>query len=68
MPDLNYLELAFGSLFYQFSLYIAMRLAHRVFTLGELGLVSFGGTALYMEFLNLTIATVRSPPLLYRSY
>jgi hypothetical protein len=57
--DLNYIELAFSSLFYQFSLYIAIRLAHRGFTLGELSLVSFGGTALCMEFLNFTIARVR---------
>ena len=57
-PDLNYIELAFSSLFYQFSLYIAIRLAHRGFTLGELSLVSFGGTALCMEFLNFTIARV----------
>jgi hypothetical protein len=47
------------SLFYQFTLYVALRLAHRGFTLGELGLVCLGGTALGMELLNLTIARVR---------
>lgn len=33
-------------------------MAHRGFTLGELALVCFGGTALWLEFLNLTIARV----------
>ena len=33
-------------------------MAHRGFTLGELGVVCFGGTALVMEFLNFTIAKV----------
>lgn len=47
-----------ASLFYQFTLYVALRLAHRGFTLGELGLVSFGGTSLCLEFLNVTIARV----------
>jgi dolichol kinase len=48
----------FAALFYQFTLYMAIRLAHRGFTLGELALVCFGGTALCMEFLNFTIARV----------
>ncbi|KAF9000612.1 hypothetical protein BDQ17DRAFT_656459 [Cyathus striatus] len=47
-----------ASLFYQFALYMALRLAHRGFTLGELGLVCFGGTAICLEFLNLTIARI----------
>lgn len=68
IPDLNYIELAFSSLFYQFSLYTAIRLAHRGFTLGELGLVSFGGTALCMEFLNFTIARVCSSLLFVLNY
>jgi dolichol kinase len=59
IPDLSYWELASGSVFFQFSLYIAVRLAHRGFTLGELGLVVFGATALYMELVNLTVARVR---------
>ncbi|KAG6868315.1 hypothetical protein C0993_005040 [Termitomyces sp. T159_Od127] len=42
-----------------FTLYVAIRLAHRVFTLGELGLVCFGGTAVFMEFFNITIAKIR---------
>jgi hypothetical protein len=58
--DLSYLEIACSSLFFQFTLYVAIRLAHRGFTLGELGLVCFGGTAIGMELLNITIARVRS--------
>lgn len=57
--DLNVFETVIASLFFQFTLYVALRLAHRGFTLGELGLVCFGGTALCLEFLNLTIARVR---------
>ncbi|TFK49898.1 hypothetical protein OE88DRAFT_1645701 [Heliocybe sulcata] len=55
---LNYFEVAVASLFYQFAMYISVRLAHRSFTLGELGLVSFGATALFMEMVNLTIARI----------
>ncbi len=58
--DLTMFETAVGSLFYQFCLYIALRMAHRGFSLGELGVVCFGATALWMEFLNLTIARVSS--------
>ncbi|KAG6909936.1 hypothetical protein DXG01_014205 [Tephrocybe rancida] len=36
---LNYFEVIFCALFYQFALYMAIRLAHRGFTLGELGLI-----------------------------
>jgi dolichol kinase len=57
--DLNVFETIIASFFFQFTLYVGLRLAHRGFTLGELGLVSFGGTALCLEFLNLTIARVR---------
>ncbi|KAG5645550.1 hypothetical protein DXG03_005825 [Asterophora parasitica] len=55
---LNHFEIIFSALFYQFTLYMAIRLAHRGFTLGELGLVCFGGTALSLEFLNITIARI----------
>jgi hypothetical protein len=55
---LSYWDVASGSVFFQFSLYIAVRLAHRGFTLGELGLVVFGATALFMELANLTVAKV----------
>ena len=59
ITDLSYWEIASGSVFFQFSLYIAARLAHRGFTLGELGLVVFGATALFTELVNLTVARVR---------
>ena len=46
--------------FYQFSLYSAVRLAHHGFTIGELGIVCFGATVLFMEMMNLTFARVRT--------
>ncbi|KAL0954641.1 hypothetical protein HGRIS_003594 [Hohenbuehelia grisea] len=55
---MTYFEIAMCSLFYQFTLYAALRLAHRGFTLGELGLVCFGGISIFMELLNLTIARI----------
>ncbi|KAG7089841.1 hypothetical protein E1B28_011486 [Marasmius oreades] len=55
---LTWLEVAVSSLFYQFTLYVAVRLAHRSFTLGELGVVAYGGTALFMELLNVTRARI----------
>ncbi|TDL25620.1 hypothetical protein BD410DRAFT_813380 [Rickenella mellea] len=56
--DLTFFDIALSSLFYQFTLYMAIRLAHRSFTLGELGLVSFGGTVIAMEAAHLTIAKI----------
>ncbi|KAF8920229.1 hypothetical protein CPB85DRAFT_1429038 [Mucidula mucida] len=53
---LSLFEVLLVALFYQFALYVCLRLAHRVFTLGELGLVCFGGTALLMEFVNINKA------------
>lgn len=61
--DLNILEAVVAALFYQFAQYVVIRLAHRGFTLGETGLVCFGGTSLLMELLNVTIARVRIPDL-----
>ncbi|THV02843.1 hypothetical protein K435DRAFT_748744 [Dendrothele bispora CBS 962.96] len=55
---LSYLEVAVISSFFQCTLYGAVRLAHRGFTLGELGMVAFGGTAMFMEFLNFTKAKI----------
>ncbi|THH29988.1 hypothetical protein EUX98_g4200 [Antrodiella citrinella] len=43
---------------FQSSLYFAIRLAHRGFTLGELSLVCFGATVLFMEMTNLTLARI----------
>ena len=60
--DLSYPEVVLISLFYQFVLYSAIRLAHHCFTLGELGLVCFGATVLFMETINLTKAKVRTMP------
>ncbi|KAI0768142.1 hypothetical protein BD413DRAFT_479834 [Trametes elegans] len=54
--SMSYLEVAVSSVFFQFSLYISVRLAHRGFTFGELGLVAFGATIVFMELFNLTIA------------
>ena len=57
--DLTYFDVLVISSFYQFSLYVMARLSHGGFTLGELGLVAHGATALFMETTNLTIALVR---------
>ena len=59
--DLSYFDVGVISLFYQFTLYVSLKLARQGFTLGELGLVSQGATALFMEVVNLTIAKVRLP-------
>lgn len=56
---LRNIEVVAASLFYQFTMYSAVRLAHHGFTLGELGLTCFGATVLFMEMMNLTIARVR---------
>lgn len=56
--NISYLDIGIGSLFYQFCLYIALRLAHGGFTLGELALVCFGGLSLATELLGLTRARV----------
>lgn len=42
--------------FFQFSLYIAVRLAHHALTLGELSTIAFGATALFSELAHLTLA------------
>ncbi|KAK2460914.1 hypothetical protein APHAL10511_007384 [Amanita phalloides] len=55
---LSNFDLIIVSVFYQFALYVALRLAHQGFTLGELGLVCFGGVAVGMELLNITIARI----------
>ncbi|KAI0784170.1 hypothetical protein C8Q75DRAFT_724975 [Abortiporus biennis] len=56
--NMNYFEMVVASLFYQFTLYTAIRLAHHGFTLGELGLVGFGATVLFMEMMNITRARI----------
>ncbi|KAF8442414.1 hypothetical protein L210DRAFT_3611794 [Boletus edulis BED1] len=54
--NLNYFDIILGSVFFQFCLYIGIRLAHGGLTLGELALVCFGGLSLGTELLNLTRA------------
>ena len=56
--DLTYFDVVSVAAFYQFTLDIAIRLAHHSFTLGELGLTSVGGTILFMETIHVTIARV----------
>jgi hypothetical protein len=58
--DLTYFDVLVISSFYQFCIYVMARLSHGGFTLGELGLVAHGATALFMETTNLTIALVRT--------
>lgn len=62
--DMSPSDVVLATLFYQFSLYVCVRLARRGFTLGELGLVCHAATALFMETVNLTrmkIAILRTP-------
>ncbi|EFI27930.1 dolichol kinase [Coprinopsis cinerea okayama7 len=56
--DLSTFEAAITAPFYSLTLYAGLRLAHRGFTVGELGLVCLGGTAVCLEFLNLTKARI----------
>ncbi|KIO23287.1 hypothetical protein M407DRAFT_78256, partial [Tulasnella calospora MUT 4182] len=56
--DLTYLDTALISFAYQFIIYVMVRLARRGFTLGELGLVAQGATALFMESVALTTARI----------
>jgi dolichol kinase len=55
-------EVASGAMFFQMSLYIAIRLAHKGVTLGELTIIVFGATALFMELGQLTIARMLTRP------
>lgn len=59
---MSYFEVVTSAMFFQMTLYISVRLAHRGFTFGELGLVAFGATILFMELCNLTIAKVSNCP------
>lgn len=60
MSDINYYEIFSCAIFFQFSLYVSIRMAHHGFTLGELSVMGFGATALFLEAMSLTIARVRS--------
>nr|XP_018263518.1 dolichol kinase [Kwoniella dejecticola CBS 10117]OBR85676.1 dolichol kinase [Kwoniella dejecticola CBS 10117] len=52
--DMSPSDIVIATLFYQFSLYVCIRLARRGFTLGELAVVCNAATALFMEVVNLT--------------
>ncbi|KAL7418737.1 dolichol kinase [Cryptotrichosporon argae] len=62
--DMSASDIIIATLFYQFSLYVCVRLAKRGFTLGELGVVCHAATALFMETINMTrmkIGILRTP-------
>lgn len=52
--DMSPSDIVIATLFYQFSLYVCVRLARRGFTLGELAIVCNAATALFMETVNMT--------------
>ena len=54
LQDLTYPDIVIATLFFQFSLYVSVRLARRGFTLGELGIICHAATGLFMETVNLT--------------
>ncbi|KZO89897.1 hypothetical protein CALVIDRAFT_547708 [Calocera viscosa TUFC12733] len=56
--ELSMFDVIIVSLFYQFCLYVMIRLARRGFTLGELCFVAQCATALTMETTNLTISRI----------
>jgi dolichol kinase len=58
---MNYIELVTASIFYQCTMYCAIRLAHRGFTLGEVALTAFGATVLFFELVFLTTAKANTP-------
>jgi hypothetical protein len=58
--DMSHSDIIIATLFYQFCLYVCVRLARRGFTLGELGIVSHAATALFMETVNMTRMKVSS--------
>ena len=60
LVDMSPSDIIIATLFYQFSLYVCVRLARRGFTLGELGVVCTAATALFMETVNLTRMRVSS--------
>ncbi|PVG04314.1 hypothetical protein CPB86DRAFT_747729 [Serendipita vermifera] len=56
--DLSYFDVGLVSLFYQFAVYVMIRLSHGGFTLGEVGLVALGSTVLFMDTVNMTVAKI----------
>lgn len=57
--DMSPSDIVIATLFYQFSLYVCVRLARRGFTLGELAVVCNAATSLFMETVNITRMKVR---------
>lgn len=52
--DMSPSDIVIATLFYQFSIYVCVRLARRAVTLGELAAVCNAATAMVMETINLT--------------
>ncbi|KLT40066.1 hypothetical protein CC85DRAFT_287856 [Cutaneotrichosporon oleaginosum] len=63
--DMSHSDIVIATLFYQFCLYVCVRLARRGFTLGELGIVTHAATALFMETVNMTRSKI---PILSEPY
>ncbi|KDQ19948.1 hypothetical protein BOTBODRAFT_101902 [Botryobasidium botryosum FD-172 SS1] len=63
--DLSTFDIVVILLFYQLSLYVMVRLGRRAFTLGELGAVGHGATAMFMETVYLTSAKIWPVTTLY---
>ncbi|OXH39913.1 dolichol kinase [Cryptococcus neoformans] len=62
--DMSPSDIVIATLFYQFSIYVCVRLARRGVTLGELAAVCNAATAMVMETINLTrmkISIFRTP-------
>ncbi|WVQ76542.1 hypothetical protein IAR50_006212 [Cryptococcus sp. DSM 104548] len=62
--DMSPSDIVIATLFYQFSIYVCVRLARKGLTLGELASVCSAATAMFMEVVNLTrmkIAIFRTP-------
>nr|VWO95877.1 Histidine kinase (EC [Ganoderma boninense] len=60
--SMSYFEVVASAMFFQFSLYACVRVAHHGLTFGELALVAFGATVLFMELVNLTKAKIALIP------
>lgn len=58
---MSYKDVVLTSLFFQFALYVMVRLARQGFTVGELGLVAQGATVIFVEVVNYAWAKVKDP-------
>ncbi len=61
LTDMTMKDVILASLFFQFALYVMVRLARKGFTMGELGLVAQGATAIFLEAVNFAVAKVFYP-------